>query len=171
MKMFHLSPFAHRCSALGLLSATLLTAALPCAQAADRFVVKAGGAEILDNSTGLIWQRCAEGQGWNGGTCTGSPALFTWQHAIAHAQSTAASSGKTWRLPNRKELSSLADRSGISPTIDTTAFPGASADLYWSSTPVAGEAAYAGIVNFSHGGAASNLHSDSLAVRLVRAGR
>ena len=94
----------------------------------ERFEIN--GAEVLDNRTGLTWRRCAEGQNWSGSNCTGSATTFTHEGALNHAKMQTA-----WRLPNIKELASLADRGCKFPAIDTNAFPGTSNHRHWSSTP------------------------------------
>lgn len=98
---------------------------------------------VNDAWTGLRWRRCLEGQTWSGTTCTGVPTDFTHEQALAHDGHISRGS---WRLPNVKELDSLQDRTRTtSPAIDTTAFPGTTGSLVWSSTPyvaVPGEAYY-----------------------------
>lgn len=96
---------------------------------------QASGDQVLDQATGLIWRRCAEGQQWSGSTCTGTPMALGWSQAVQWAQD-AAAGGTPWRLPNVKELSSLVDDTRIRPALDPAAFPGAPvvAEAYWSST-------------------------------------
>ncbi|MCP5260123.1 MAG: DUF1566 domain-containing protein [Rhodoferax sp.] len=101
---------------------------------ADEFGVP--NALVIDNLTGLTWRRCSEGETWDNSanSCTGTRVDFTFEEALAHAKTQAG-----WRIPNIKELSSLADRSRYSPAIDTVAFPGFTTwdrpSTYWSSTP------------------------------------
>ncbi|MFO1337182.1 MAG: DUF1566 domain-containing protein [Burkholderiaceae bacterium] len=94
----------------------------PATMARDRFVPRAKGAQIKDTSTGLVWQRCAEGTVWNGQTqtCDGFSKLFTWQEALDHAT---ARSAHGWRMPNIKELFSIVSLEHAYPAIDPVAFP------------------------------------------------
>lgn len=86
---------------------------------------------ILDNSTGLTWQK-------------GTTTTYTWANALAYCNNnTAGLPGSGWRLPQIKELFSLIDFSVFSnytPCINTTYFPGTSFLMYWSATtyPVTG---------------------------------
>jgi hypothetical protein len=114
---------------------------------------------------------------WNGATCAGSALAFTHENALIRARTQAAASGKAWRLPNVKELSSLVDRGRLNPAIDLTAFPAEPGNTYWSSTPNAGSSVSAwgvrfidGFVYFSIGDDPFTFHdrSSGHAVRLVR---
>lgn len=116
----------------GMLVAALLTPiawaqTCPSWPTAERFTIN--GAEVTDKRTGLTWMRCSEGQAWSGSTCTGSATTHTHEAALALAQ---AATG--WRLPNVKELASLADRGCQNPAIDSTAFPATPSNSFWSSS-------------------------------------
>ncbi|WP_019520603.1 Lcl C-terminal domain-containing protein [Faucicola boevrei] len=89
------------------------------------------GAEVKDNVTGLIWQRCSIGQTWNGNTCTGTATEHTWKQALTVAKNL----GKGYRLPNIKELQSLIETKCYSPAINTSIFPNTETAFYWSSSP------------------------------------
>lgn len=55
---------------------------------------------VEDTHTKLQWQRCSYGQTWNGETCAGKARELTWDKASElHYYG--------WRLPTKKELSSL----------------------------------------------------------------
>ncbi|MFZ2990944.1 DUF1566 domain-containing protein [Ideonella sp.] len=148
----------------GLAQAAL--AACPSWPTAERYEVLAGGAEVRDTRTGLVWARCSVGQAWSGSTCTGSATGFTHEAALAFA-----STQSGWRLPNRRELSSLADKGCLNPAIDGAAFPSTPSSIYWSSSPYVGNASSAWYVSFSYGGDVndSGRLNSSFAVRLVRA--
>ena len=106
---------------------------------------------------------------WNGSTCAGTAATYIHEAALAHATSQAGSTG--WRLPNIKELSSIADRSRANFVIDTTAFP-ATADVFWSASPDVGSPDAAWGVNFRYGFVGSVPRANAIytqSVRLVRA--
>ena len=104
--------------------------------------------EVTDTRTGLVWKRCSEGQTWDGSTCTGSATGFSHEGALLHAQAQAGTAG--WRLPNVKELSSLADRTRANPAIHVTTFPATPSSYYWTSTPSA-NSADAWVVSFDSG--------------------
>lgn len=149
---------------------------------AQPFTVSVDGQEVTDSRTNLIWRRCAEGLVASGGACTGSASAFTHEAALQRAADQAGSTGKAWRLPNVKELSSIADKSR-SPAIDPAAFPAtpsAYLDYYyfWSTSPYVGvsNSGVAGVgdawfVNFFNGGVFHSYRGHSYSVRLVRDGQ
>jgi hypothetical protein len=105
-----------------------------------RYIVSADGQEVTDRQTSLIWRRCAEGMNWNGSTCAGVASAFTHEAALQRAAAQASSTGIAWRLPNVKELASIADKSLSNPAIDPTAFPATPATLvnwFWSASAAA----------------------------------
>ncbi|MDP1656724.1 MAG: DUF1566 domain-containing protein [Hylemonella sp.] len=135
-----------------------------CALAQGRFSFGADGAEVTDSQTGLIWRRCSVGQVWGGGTCTGTISTFTHELALAYAQSQTG-----WRLPNVKELSSIADKTRIYPAIDSTAFPTTISSIYWSSSPnVTGSISAWGVDFTGSGVPGGHSRVSNYPVRLVR---
>ena len=98
------------------------------------------GSEVTDSKTGLIWKRCSEGQTWGvaDGAASASCNGTVTQHSLEEALVLAASAKGGWRLPNVKEIASLADRSRYNRAINLDAFPNTSSLWYWSSTPHAG---------------------------------
>ncbi|MFP8781072.1 DUF1566 domain-containing protein [Hydrogenophaga sp. RWCD_12] len=121
---------------------------------------------VSDAWTGLQWRRCEEGRVWSGSTCTGNPATFTHEQALAHARVQAG-----WRLPNIKELASLTDLAvGGAAAIHPAAFPGASGTFLWSSSPYAGDPYYAWYIYFGYGTVNyGSSRSSPYAIRLVLA--
>ncbi|AOW15038.1 hypothetical protein LPB72_21120 [Hydrogenophaga crassostreae] len=99
---------------------------------------------VIDRKTGLTWRRCLEGQSWGGASCSGVLIRFTHEEALAYASG-------PWRLPNAKELASLADRSLSAPSLGAVAFPAASDVYTWSTTPTADATLNAWLNNFSIG--------------------
>jgi hypothetical protein len=151
-------------------------AAASGAPARQRFKPSVDGLEVMDSLTGLIWRRCSEGMEWNPGTyaCAGSAQLFSWRKAISHAQDYAAKTGKGWRVPNIKELSSLIDERYVYPAIDPNAFPntpGREDELamsFLSATPAA-STNFSFHVEFREGRVYdSNSHGSGRPLRLVR---
>jgi hypothetical protein len=138
-------------------------AACPSWPTAERFVVN--GAEVTDQRTGLVWARCSVGQSWSGSACTGTAITLTHESALAHAQSQSG-----WRLPNVKELASLADKGCQSPAIDSVAFPNTPGNWYWTSSPYVGGSVFAWSVYFNEGSVNGGVYRYSnVQVRLVRA--
>lgn len=153
-------------AALGIaLMGFVWTAQAACPTAPGRFVTN--GAEVTDSQTGLVWARCSVGQSWSGSACTGSYSTHTHEQALALAN---ASDG--WRLPNKRELGSLADRGCQNPSIDSTAFPNTISTWYWTSTPYVENFSVtlnAWHVTFTDGFILSSGRGSRYAVRLVRA--
>jgi hypothetical protein len=147
------------------LAAVALLLAAASAQSDTRYTYSTAGDEVTDSKTGLIWRRCSEGQTWSGSTCTGTAANYTHEQALAQAKAQTGTAG--WRLPNVKELTSIADKTRISPAIDPAAFPATPSEWYWSSTPYAGDSGYAWYVNFDNGYVDFSVRV-SYRVRLVR---
>lgn len=142
-------------------AALTASAACPSRPTTERFVIN--GAEVTDQRTGLTWARCSVGQSWSGSACTGTATTMTHEAAMAHAQ---GQSG--WRMPNVKELASLADIGCANPAIDSVAFPNTPFSG-WSSSPYAGSSNVAWFVGFGDGGVGYfGGRGSNVAVRLVR---
>ncbi|TWI75377.1 uncharacterized protein DUF1566 [Desulfobotulus alkaliphilus] len=129
-------------------------------------------ASLTHKKTGLTWMRCALGQSWEGGTCTGDASMHIWQDALMEAEQLNREGGfggfSDWRLPNYKELASIVEERCTGPAMNALLFPGAPASVFWSSTPLNNAddrpAAY---IHFNGGD--SFIHEgDTGSVRLVR---
>jgi hypothetical protein len=152
---------------LGL--ALLLLSLAGAGFAQERFTPSAGGQEVADSRTGLVWRRCAEGMVWKGKTCTGQATFFTQPDAAARAKA-ASASGAEWRLPILKELSSIVSAREAEEgkaAIDPNAFPGTPVARFWTSSSTG--PGYFTFVGFSDGSAGEAPRATSAAVRLVRA--
>ncbi|TGM57161.1 DUF1566 domain-containing protein [Leptospira adleri] len=82
---------------------------------------------------GLIWQKCSMGQG---ATVCSTPAATTsdWATALNYCN-TLSLAGRTWRVPNVKELSGLLDYGKTDlPVINRAVFPNTVGGYYWTST-------------------------------------
>jgi hypothetical protein len=103
----------------------------------------------------------------NGGECQGSSCDT---HAFIQKVNELELCGHSdWRLPTRKELLSIVDNSRFKPAIDSSFFPNAAPDYYWSSSPYADQAAaFAWQVSFLYGEASPSEKKQSRHVRLVR---
>lgn len=135
-----------------------------------------GDGTVVDRATGLIWKQCAEGL--SGSDClTGSAMTLTWQAALQRAADTDFADSSNWRLPNKKELSSLMEQRCYAPAINSRFFPNTPTDtVFWSSSPNtypnAYYVGYAWSFNFYLGGENSlGNKNDASYVRLVRGGQ
>ncbi len=121
---------------------------------------------VNDAWTGLQWRRCEQGRAWNGSACTGATTAFTHEQALVHARQQTG-----WRLPQVKELTSLLDLSvsGSGASIAPAAFPGASNDYLWSSSPQVGNSNNAWVGDFYNGSIDDGVgRNEGSGVRLVR---
>ena len=76
---------------------------------------------------------------------------MSWQAALAAAATAGSSGGFAWRVPNNKELLSLAETACYNPAINPSMFPGTSSEGYWSSSSFAGFPSFAWYVEFNDG--------------------
>jgi len=151
---------------------------------------------VRDNTTGLIWQgQTAAGTGlrandqyktnfdsttelqiWN----SGSPIAPTAAEVNATTNSigfknavnaTNLCGSGEWRLPTKDELLGIV-KTSENPTIDNAWFPNTPQyRWYWTSSPYAGVAHFAWVVNFGYGGASYDVRGNGnhdVLVRLVR---
>ena len=83
---------------------------------------------VLDNKTGLTWQRVPAAPASNAA------------EAASYCSALVLANLSDWRLPSMKELQTILDDSRYDPMVDSTAFPAISKDdMFWSSSahPVA----------------------------------
>lgn len=140
----------------------------------SRFIDNTNGS-LTDKETGLIWLRCPLGRTWDQASnfCTGAGTMYTWQNALQAAASFNAGNGvlgfKDWRIPNQKELMSIAETQCVSPAINFEVFPIYNASnlyVFWSSTSSLGNASR---MSFRASGFLSSLNkTQSQLVMLVR---
>ncbi len=121
--------------------------------------------------TGLTWMRCSLGQTWSGATCTGNAATHNWKSAMDTAQSTVFAGFSDWRIPNLKELVTIAELGCHDPSINETVFPATSSTGFWSSTPSSSFSGFVWFVNFNNGGDNAGGKDFTYRIRLVRAGQ
>jgi hypothetical protein len=133
-----------------------------------KYIVSDNQQEVLDTQTGLIWRRCVEGMKWNGTTCSGSPFYGMFQEVLERAVNQAHLTGKPWRVPNIKELSSLVDSTQSNISIDAVIFPATLNDQFWSSSSYAMDAFFGWMTHFYYGASYYSYSEDTGAVRLVR---
>jgi hypothetical protein len=138
----------------------------------DQFTPNVDGT-VTDNKTTLTWMRCSLGQEWieNDSSCTGTASTYSWQTALTTASGTIFAGQDDWRLPNIKELKSIAEQACYSPAINADIFSNTASSAYWSSSPSATDDDNAWIVYFSHGSGGDGGKSGYAYVRLVRGGQ
>lgn len=108
----------------------------PLARSEAEFVVLAGGEQIQDKKTGLIWARCIEGQSWDGEACVADdPKAVNPGPRVTYAQAQQLAASKrsaeeSWRLPTKAELLSLRESNCSNPSMSLRLFPTRPA---WSS--------------------------------------
>jgi len=126
-----------------------------------------GNGTVTDNLTRLIWMKNAN-------------AFFepkNWADALTTANSLASGSGGLtdgsqpgdWRLPNVRELQSLADLGRSNPALPDNPFTNVQTS-YWSSTTLASATDYAWIVYFSVGSGSTTNKLLAYPVWYVRGG-
>ena len=116
---------------------------------------------VTDNLTGLMWVRSP---GFTGAT---------WANALTYANGLDLCGFTDWRLPNRAELDSLLNYgvANIAAELNASGFSNI-AGWYWSSTTIAGNPTYAGIVGITNGHVISTAKSNTYPyIWPVRAGQ
>jgi hypothetical protein len=132
-----------------------------------------GDGTVTDKASKLMWIRCALGQTWANGTCSGAAAALTWQGAIDAAQAI-NKRGKfffgDWRLPQVPELAGIAERQCSNPRINLTVFPGTPSAAFWTATsrPSTAVEASAFVLGFGADGIRYVSKEEMHDVRLVR---
>ena len=136
------------------------------------YVIDAVKGTVVDTRTALMWDQCPYGLS-DGACATGTIGGFTWQEALLNvvAANTASYKGYSdWRVPNVKELRSLAEECRGEPSINESVFPAAPPAVFWSSTPSVDSPDNAWGVFAGNGASNSFARIATHRVRLVRAG-
>ena len=126
-------------------------------EASGHWVIN-GDDTVTDTSTGLMWQQ-------------GGKSQMDWEGAISYCEGLSLANYKDWRLPNSKELRSIADLSVYDPAIDTAIFPDAASSNYWSATTDARYKSFAWGINCRYGNDYSYVKTTDYYVRAVRGGQ
>ena len=149
-------------------------ASIPATTPTGDFTIHGDGT-VTHNKTGLMWKVCSEEQNWSADSCSGSIGTYTWQAALQLPQNLNASGGYAgytdWRLPNIKELLSIAELSCYNPAINTAVFPSTASNVYWSASPSASLVTYASGVDFDSSYDSGYSRVSTNRVRLVRGGQ
>jgi len=169
-------------TSLALLTGLSLNAAAQTCLSADqypdswpnsRYTINTAAGTVLDTQTNLMWMRCSLGQTLASASCAGvANSGHDWQQALAApiATNTTGFAGfNDWRLPNIKELASLAALNCTGPSINEIVFPNTAND-YWSASPDANDSSIAWQLNFFSGNDGAFDRSNGSRVRLVRTG-
>jgi hypothetical protein len=125
-----------------------------------------GDSTVMDNRTGLMWQQTEPGK-------QTEPGEKTWDAALDYCNNLVLGSQVDWRLPNVKELESLAYDMWTLPTDPSVYFPALSSNSYWSSTSNVLDAAHlknAQWVSFSDSYVNNSPKTFTFHVRCVRGG-
>jgi hypothetical protein len=84
---------------------------------------------VTDNLTGLLWEQKTEGN---------EPIILSYNDAQAYCENLSLGDSDDWRVPTRKEYSTLINMSRLSPSLDITYFPyytsSATTIHYWTSS-------------------------------------
>ena len=152
---------------------TCQTASIPAHTPTSQFI-DPGNGTVTDNKTGLMWKKCSEGQ--SGNDCrSGSAASYTWQAALAQAQTVNTNGGfatyTDWRVPTITELESIVETQCTNPAINLAVFPNTPSAWSWSASPYAYDGNIAWSVNFYGGSDAWFLKDYTYSIRLVRDGQ
>jgi hypothetical protein len=79
-----------------------------------------GADTVLDNETGLVWQRGV------------SASQISWSSGLQGCEGLTLAGKDDWRLPNHRELITIVDHS-VSPAVDQEAFPNTPTQCFWTS--------------------------------------
>jgi hypothetical protein len=138
-------------------------------KAGERFVDNADGT-VTDKVTGLMFVKDpSQIPGGLWGT-PGSPVTMSWANALTNCEALVYAGYSDWRLPNIKELQSIAEYGRNNPAINIAYFPNTRTSYYWTATTYFGNTAYAWIVYFYSGSITYTTKTSLYYVRPVRLG-
>lgn len=130
----------------------------------ERFTCVLGGLAVLDNETGLVWDKVPDG-----------PA--TWANAVDACYTATIAGRGGWRLPAIEELRSLVDPTAPAPPKVPVGHPfsepdiiDSSIDFYWTQTSSNANTANAYVVSFFNGNASTKAKTESHYRWCVRGG-
>jgi hypothetical protein len=99
-----------------------------------------------------------------------TPATMTWANAVSNSAALEYAGFSDWRLPNVRELVSIADYSVDLPAINTTYFPNTKNSWYWLSTTLSPYSGGAFVLDGALGEILDGDKTSSYYVRPVRGG-
>lgn len=119
---------------------------------------------VTDSQTDLMWHVCSI-------ECD-TPSVYTWEEALNYVEqfnTQVKFAGYTdWRLPNIRELATLAELQCFHPAINVSVFPDTLPFHYWSSSPYKFYPHYSWYMNFEDGVYTYGDRTDKKHIRLVR---
>jgi hypothetical protein len=94
-----------------------------------------GDGTVTDNLTYIIWEQKTE---------ENEPTILSYHDAVAYCENLALGGSDNWRLPTRKEYSTILNLGSTSPALDTTYFPYYTGNLpndvyYWTTSEYYGD--------------------------------
>jgi pimeloyl-ACP methyl ester carboxylesterase len=131
-----------------------------------------GDGTVMDNNTGLMWQKEDDDNTYNWYQATGTYDATYNPSSEDVCGSLNLGGHSDWRLPTKRELMSIVNY-GIpypGPTIEPV-FSNTKSSLYWSSTTLAYDPSLAWYVVFDSGFVVSYFKANSYYVRCVRGGQ
>ena len=124
---------------------------------------------VKDNNTGLIWEVKSPRE--NDFNFKGRKYTFeAAKEYISYLNKIHYAGFSDWRLPNREELRSIVDYSGVIPAVDKKYFPSCLAEFYWSDDPFIKDENFIWGVYFAYGCGICYLRDSLYGVRAARAG-
>ena len=108
-----------------------------------------GDGTVSESQTGLLWQKCLNGQ--NATDCSGTASSVYWSDAVTACENLSFAGRTNWRLPDVNELKNLIVDSQTGPYINLTYFPNLSNSDCWSSTSAITGPGSAWTADFSQG--------------------
>jgi len=144
----------------------------PLSTPTERFEDNRDGT-VTDRQSKLMWMRCALGQTWVRGGCTGIATELTWAAALEAAQAINKRGNlffSDWRLPQIPELAGIAERQCKNPRINLTVFPSTPSAAFWTATsrPSTAVEPSAFVLGFGEDGVKYASKLEKHDVRLVR---
>ena len=132
-----------------------------------------GDGTVSDKESRLMWMRCSAGQAVSGGTCSGAAVnvdLLSARSLAADVNRRGQFFYNDWRVPQLKELATIAERQCENPRVNLAIFPNTPAGLYWtaSSRSAKDSNSHAFALGFDTEGVVYRPVEEALHVRLVR---
>ena len=112
---------------------------------------------VIDSKTKLMWQDNSDVESNS----------QNWSNALEYCHNLTLGGYSDWRLPNIRELLSIADKRKYNPAIYST-FKNVVSDYYWSASTYASGTSDAWVVGFEYGDEYWGSMSRSTYVRCVR---